>query len=68
MRNNERAVLTFDNEVDILINGEEKFKYLREDLENAKHHIHLEYFVLFDKGLGSEIIEILCKKAGKELV
>lgn len=63
MRNNERAVLTFDNEVDILINGEEKFKYLREDLENAKHHIHLEYFVLFDKGLGSEIIEILCKKA-----
>ena len=63
MRNNEKAVLTFDNEVDILINGEEKFKDLRKDLLNAKHHIHLEYFVLFDKGLGSEIIEILCKKA-----
>ena len=63
MRNNERALLTFDNEVDILINGEEKFKYLRKDLQNAKHHIHLEYFVLFDKGLGSEIIDILCKKA-----
>lgn len=63
MRHNEKAVLTFNNEVDILINGEEKFKCLRQDLEKAKHHIHLEYFVLFDKGLGSEIIEILCKKA-----
>jgi cardiolipin synthase len=63
MRNNEKAVLTFDNEVNILINGEEKFKFLREDLENAEHHIHMEYFVLFDKGLGSEIIDLLCKKA-----
>ncbi|MCK0189002.1 cardiolipin synthase [Arenibacter sp. F20364] len=63
MRTNENAVLAFDNQVDILINGEEKFKYLRQDLAKAKHHIHLEYFVLFDKGLGSEIIEILCKKA-----
>ncbi|RTE52160.1 cardiolipin synthase [Arenibacter aquaticus] len=63
MRNNEKAVLTYDNEVDILINGEEKFRYLRKDLANAKKHIHLEYFVLFDRGLGSEIIDILCKKA-----
>jgi len=63
MRNNENSVLTFDNEVDILVNGEAKFKLLLEDLKNAKHHIHLEYFVLFDNGLGSEIIDILCQKA-----
>ena len=68
MRNNENAVLTFNNEVDILINGEAKFKALREDLKHAKHHIHLEYFVLFDNGLGSEIIDILCKKAEEGLL
>ncbi|MCM4170922.1 cardiolipin synthase [Arenibacter sp. TNZ] len=63
LRNNDKAVLTFDNKVDILVNGEAKFKVLRDDLKNAKHHIHLEYFVLFDNGLGSEIIDILCQKA-----
>ncbi|MCM4168244.1 Major cardiolipin synthase ClsA [Arenibacter antarcticus] len=63
LRNNENAVLTFDNEVEILINGEEKFKQLRNDLALAKHHIHMEYFVLFDNELGSEIINILCSKA-----
>ncbi|GGW32313.1 cardiolipin synthase [Arenibacter certesii] len=68
LRNNERAVLTFDNEVRILINGEEKFKQLRKDLSNAKHHIHLEYFVLFDNNLGSEIIDILCKKAQEGVI
>ncbi len=68
MRNNENSVLTFDNEVDILINGEAKFKLLREDLKNAKHHIHLEYFVLFDNGLGTEIIDILCQKAEEGLL
>ncbi|MBC8768508.1 cardiolipin synthase [Arenibacter sp. BSSL-BM3] len=68
LRNNDKAVLTFDNEVDILINGEAKFKLLREDLNNAKHHIHLEYFVLFDNGLGTQIIDILCKKAEEGVI
>ncbi|MFC4097096.1 cardiolipin synthase [Euzebyella saccharophila] len=63
LRNNEKAVLTFDNDVQILINGEQKFKKLREDLDKAKNHIHMEYFVLFDDELGEELIDILCKKA-----
>jgi len=68
MRHNENAVLTFDNDVDILINGEEKFKNLRSDLAKAEHHIHLEYFVLFDNGLGTEIIDILCQKAQEGVI
>jgi len=63
LKNNERAVLTFDNSVEILLNGESKFKNLKEDLINAKNHIHLEYFVVFSDELGSEIIDILCEKA-----
>lgn len=63
LKNNEKAVLTFDNDVEILVNGEKKFERLREDLSNAKNHIHMEYFVLFDDELGTELIDILGKKA-----
>jgi cardiolipin synthase len=63
LKNNERAVLTFDNDVEILVNGEKKFARLREDLDRAENHIHMEYFVLFDDKLGTELIDILCKKA-----
>ena len=67
LKNNERALLTFDNTVDILVNGEVKFKRLREDLSKAKNHIHLEYFVLFDDELGNDLIDILCAKAEEGL-
>ena len=63
LKNNEKAVLTFDNDIEILVNGEKKFERLRQDLDAAKRHIHLEYFVLFDDELGTELIDILCKKA-----
>ncbi|MCG2462020.1 cardiolipin synthase [Flavobacteriaceae bacterium F89] len=63
LRNNEKAVLTFHNKAKELINGEEKFKALREDLESAKEHIHMEYFVLTDDILGKEIMDTLCEKA-----
>lgn len=63
LKHNEKAILTFDNEVEILVNGEKKFERLREDLARAKNHIHMEYFVLFDDELGTELIDILSKKA-----
>ncbi|MBU2946012.1 cardiolipin synthase [Zobellia uliginosa] len=63
LKNNEKAVLTFDNNVGILRNGEEKFKRLFEDLDNAEIHIHIEYFVLFDDELGLKIINVLMDKA-----
>ncbi|WP_446050940.1 cardiolipin synthase [Zobellia laminariae] len=63
LKNNEKAVLTFDNTVEILINGEEKFRRLFEDLRNAESHIHIEYFVLFSDELGNKIIDILIEKA-----
>jgi cardiolipin synthase len=63
LRENEKAVLTFDNQVDILVNGDVKYKRLKEDLENAGHHIHLEYFVVFDDPCIIPILDTLCKKA-----
>ncbi|MBD0776632.1 cardiolipin synthase [Maribacter sp. ANRC-HE7] len=63
LRHNEKAVLTFENEVDILVNGEQKFKKLKKDLAQAEDHIHMEYFVFVDDVQGIEIIESLCAKA-----
>ncbi|UOB18233.1 cardiolipin synthase [Abyssalbus ytuae] len=61
--NNEEFLLTLCNKVDILINGEEKFKWLLKDLKNAKKSIHLEYYIIKDDGVGNEVLEILCEKA-----
>jgi cardiolipin synthase len=63
LRENEKAVLTFDNKVQILNNGDEKFRRLKEDLRQASHHIHLEYFAVNDDPCVREIFEILCDKA-----
>ncbi len=60
---NERAILTFENDLDILINGEAKFPRLLQDLEKASHHIHMEYFVLYDDETGMPVIDMLCRKA-----
>lgn len=67
MRENSKAPLTFGNEVEILVNGENKFRPLKSDLTGARYHIHLEYFVVHDDALGMEILDILCAKAGDGL-
>src|SRR5690625_4658808 len=36
------SILTNENQVELLFNGEEKFKKLFEIIKKAKHHIHLE--------------------------
>jgi len=63
LHSNENAPLTTFNKVDIIKNGENKFKLLIKDLKSAKLHIHLEYYILRDDNIGLEIIDILCDKA-----
>ncbi|MCH5242813.1 MAG: cardiolipin synthase [Muribaculaceae bacterium] len=55
--------LTYNNEVEIIIHGEEKFKKLKEDLLKAKESIYLQYYIFLDDKIGNEIAEILKKKA-----
>lgn len=52
-----------DNEVTLLINGEEKFPLVIEDLKKAQHHIHIEYYIYEDDRIGRQIAEILMEKA-----
>jgi len=51
------------NKVELLINGEEKFPKFLEAIQNAKHHIHLEYYIFENDKIGNEIINLLIKKA-----
>lgn len=54
---------TTNNDVEIYKNGPEKFSRLIEDMENAKDHIHLEYFIIRDSCIAREIQELLIRKA-----
>ncbi|WP_340198974.1 cardiolipin synthase [Ascidiimonas sp. W6] len=67
LKTNEEAPVTIKNKVEILINGEAKFKRLFEDIESARETIHLEYYILKDDNLGNELIALLCKKSSEGL-
>lgn len=62
MHDSENAPLTLKNEVEILINGEEKFRCLFEDIRQAESSIHLEYYIIRDDEIGTELIDLLCEK------
>ncbi|MFL5788109.1 MAG: cardiolipin synthase [Flavisolibacter sp.] len=55
--------LTEDNDVKLLVNGEQKFPLVLEALENARHHIHIEYYIYEDGEIGRAIEDVLIRKA-----
>jgi len=57
--------LTSDNEVTLLLNGENKFPELIRALKAAKQHIHIEYYIVEDDETGKEIESVLIQKAGE---
>jgi len=59
--------LTANNQVKLLINGEEKFPELVQALENAKSFIHLEYYIYENDTTGNQIANILIQKAKEGL-
>lgn len=63
LKTSEKSPLTLNNNVEILRNGEVKFKRLIQDLEQAKHYIHLEYYIIRDDRIGTEVLDILSEKA-----
>lgn len=61
--NNSKAQLTMHNEVQILINGNETFPAIFDAIEQAKHHIHIEYYIFEEGILGNKLKDLLIKKA-----
>ncbi|WP_047980582.1 cardiolipin synthase [Ornithinibacillus contaminans] len=62
---NDAAIFTQDNNVDIFVDGEEKFAALLKDMEQATDHIHLLYYIIRHDGLGQRIANMLVKKAAE---
>lgn len=62
LRNN-RACLTEGNRVDVYTRGEDKFDALFAAIREARHTVHLEYFVVNDDELGRAVVRALAAKA-----
>ena len=60
--NSSFAPITLHNQVEILLNGGEKFQALFNSLEGAKHHIHLSYYIFKDDEIGEDVLKILARK------
>lgn len=55
--------LTANNSVKLLLNGESKFPEVLQAMRDAKHHIHIEYYIYEDDEIGREIGELMIQKA-----
>ena len=45
LMNLEQPPISFNNSVDILVDGHVKFDRLIEDIKKAKHHVHILYYI-----------------------
>lgn len=61
--NTNLAVLTQDNHVDIFSDGADKFESLLKDINAARDHIHIQYYIFRLDNLGTCILNALIKKA-----
>ncbi len=67
--NNSNSLLTTGNQLKILNNGDETFQAIFKAIQNAKHHIHLEYYIFSDDKIGNKLKNLLIEKskAGVEI-
>ncbi len=61
--NSSKSLVTEYNRVKVLNNGENTFKAIFQAIENAKDHVHLEYYIIDDDKIGNQLRELLIKKA-----
>lgn len=63
----QNSIPTSNNQIHLLQNGEEKFPKLFKDIEKAKHHIHIEYYIFEEDSLGKKLLNLLVEKAKKRV-
>lgn len=59
LKKSSNARVSLKNKVDLIVNGGPKIDRLVKDLEEAKNHIHLEYYIIGDDKHGSRVIDAL---------
>jgi cardiolipin synthase len=65
VRYNAHSGLTTENRVEILQDATETYPRLIEDIRNAKHSIHLQFFIWASDAVGQEMKPILLAKAAE---
>ncbi|MBF0715795.1 cardiolipin synthase [Gemelliphila palaticanis] len=58
----DQSFLSDNNDIDIIINGEEKFQLLFEDIKNAKKYVYIQYYILKKDNIGKKLFKLLEKK------
>ncbi|TCC88993.1 cardiolipin synthase [Pedobacter hiemivivus] len=61
--NDSMSPLTAKNAVKLLINGEQKFPEVLTAIQEAKYHIHIEYYIFEDDEIGQALAEAMIAKA-----
>ncbi len=61
--NNSKSPFFLHNEVKIFSGGDGFFDALIEDIKHAKHHVHLEYYIIRDDAVGSALKDALIERA-----
>ena len=51
------------NSVELFTNGVDKMESLKRDIASATDHIHLQYFIIENDDVGSELLNLLMEKA-----
>ncbi|MGM1430908.1 cardiolipin synthase [Sphingobacterium lactis] len=68
LKNEKLSTPTLNNEVTLLVNGEEKFPLFLQSLEEAKHSIHLEYYIFDLDNIGTKVLDLLEKRASEGII
>ncbi|MFV0559973.1 MAG: cardiolipin synthase [Enterococcus sp.] len=60
-----RMPVTRKNQVKVFTDGKKKFDALKQDIREATHSIHIEYYAFVTDTLGTEILRLLEQKAAE---
>ncbi|MDR1981841.1 MAG: cardiolipin synthase [Tannerellaceae bacterium] len=58
-----QSPLLYGSEMTVYTYGEEKLNALLEDIKQAKHHVHFQYYIFNDDVVGNRVKDLLIEKA-----
>lgn len=63
LKNLDQSPLLEGNEILFFTDGNDKFQQLLEDIDSARHHIHIQYYIFEDDHIGTQLSDRLISKA-----
>ena len=63
--NTTKSIYSLNNEFDYFLDGPTVYEKLKQDIENAKSSIHIEFYIFANDKTGKDMIKLLTKKASE---